>query len=340
MPVDERTLLVDYEALDEILGHLQAMQDQALEMRDLLTRHSDNLEGGLWKGQDAVAYYHEVDDVIKLALDRLVGAMEEAQSTLKQMKGETQSLEEQVAAAWREMIGMLPSGGLTGRAASKAWADALQSFGTGLNISGWSLTGLGKLASNVAADARLMANARHQQMVSIFARGGEAALRRTGVHSVVADWTSRSARAARSAEVLGRWSDRLGKGAAIFSGASQGVRSSAETWVGKVSDGGAAGAFAWGTRANPWVFGADMAGMALGVDGPSSIMNGSFESIAVTTEGLITGSPVGMSNLHERQLAGEWGPMFREAAEAGDFWTEHGVVGGMGMFWDAVTEPF
>lgn len=326
MAVDERTLLVDYEALDEILGHLQAMEDQAVEIRDLLTRHTDNLAGGLWQGQGASAYYREFDEVIKPALDRLVDGTEQAQSTMTAIKGETQTLEEQIAAYWREMIGLLP------------WGAVLTKIADGLTVSGFSLTGLGKLASNAAADAARIASFRYQQMASIFARGGEEALQRSGVHAITARWAARSARAAQAADILNRWSDRLGKVGVGVTVVGQGVRSSAETWMGRLTSSGAAGAFAWGTRANPVVAAADVAGIALGVDGPSSVMNASFESIVVTTEGLITGSPVGMANLHERQLAGEWGPLFREAAEAGDFWAEHGLIGGGAMFFDAVGE--
>lgn len=108
MAVDERTLLVDYDGLDEVLSHIREMHDQATEMRDLLQRHTDNLEGGLWKGKGATAYYKEFNDVIKPALDRLVQGTEEAQSALKQVKGETQTLEEQIASAWKEMINLVP----------------------------------------------------------------------------------------------------------------------------------------------------------------------------------------------------------------------------------------
>ena len=103
---------------------------------------------------------------------------------------------------------------------------------------------------------------------------------------------------------------------------------------------GAATAFSWGTRNNPYIAGADLIGTFTGLDSPSTIMNSSFESIVVTTEGLITGESGGMANLHQKQLNGDWGPLFRNAAEAGDFWADNGIGGGLGMFWDAVTDSF
>jgi hypothetical protein len=225
-------------------------------------------------------------------------------------------------------------------AAGSRLADWLKSASTGLNIGSWSLTGLGGLASKAISRLNAGLAGRLQEMASIFARGGEEALSSSGIHRIVARYMANSARASNFANWLKRGStglDALGAGATAL---GQGMDSSAETMIGKITSGGAAGAFSWATRNNPYVFAADMVGMATGVDGPSVIMNSSFESIAVAGEGLITGSTGGMESLHQRQLNGDFGIVFREAAQAGDFWAKNGVVGGMSQFWGEVKGLF
>ena len=120
----------------------------------------------------------------------------------------------------------------------------------------------------------------------------------------------------------------------------QAMETSAQTWLGKITSTGAAGGFSWAARNNGIIGAADAVGGVLGTDTPSGIWNASVESIVVTGEGLVTGDTRGMATLHQKQLNGDWGPLFREAAEAGDFWAEHGIGGGLGMFWDAVTDSF
>ncbi|MFP3853869.1 MAG: WXG100 family type VII secretion target [Anaerolineales bacterium] len=108
MTVEDITMQVDYDGLDGIVSQLNEMNDQAIEMRDLLQRHTDELEGGKWKGKGFDAYRKEYDELIRPALDRLVEGTEEAANTVKKMKGETQTLEEEIKSAWDEMINQIP----------------------------------------------------------------------------------------------------------------------------------------------------------------------------------------------------------------------------------------
>ncbi|MFP3853684.1 MAG: WXG100 family type VII secretion target [Anaerolineales bacterium] len=110
MTLEEHTIQVDYDGLREIVGQLSTMQEQAVEMRDMLHRHSSDLAAGLWKGEGASRYFSEYNDLIKPGLDRLVEAMDTAQSTIKQIEGETLDLEEQIVGIWQEMIGLIPDG--------------------------------------------------------------------------------------------------------------------------------------------------------------------------------------------------------------------------------------
>ncbi len=177
-------------------------------------------------------------------------------------------------------------------------------------------------------------------MAGVFSIGGEAALTKTGLAEYVANATTDAARASRVSD----WIGKAGTGVDVVGTAGdtleQAMETSAQTWLGKLTSTGAAGGFSWAARNNPVVAIGDVAGGFLGGDTPSGVWNASVESITVTTEGLLTGESGGMAALHQKQLNGDWGPLFREAAEAGDFWAENGVLGGLGMAWDAVTDSF
>ena len=67
---------------------------------------------------------------------------------------------------------------------------------------------------------------------------------------------------------------------------------------------------------------------------------GTASVITVTAEGLITGDTTGMESFHEKSKNGEYGTIMREASEAGDYWAEKGVVGGLKEFGSAVWSLF
>lgn len=108
MTVEDIMMQVDYDGLDGIVSKLNQMQEQATAMRNNLQAKTDELESGKWKGQGFDAYKAEYDELIRPALDRLVEGTEEASRTINNMKGETQTLEEEIQSALKEMISKIP----------------------------------------------------------------------------------------------------------------------------------------------------------------------------------------------------------------------------------------
>lgn len=338
----------DYDTLAQIAKHFGRQADSTQSTLHSIKQNLGTLQSGDWIGVGANAFYREMDQEVVPSLTRLARALEQAQLIVTQISKIMKEAED-TAAGFLRGTAAAETGSASAQAAGGAGgagagvggvADWFKSLSTGLNIGSWTFTGLGKLASNAASRLSAALAGRLEQMASIFARGGEEALSKSGISALVAKYMANSARAAGIADWLKKGSTGLSALGAGATAVGQGMSSSAETWIGKITSGGAAGAFSWATRSNPYVFAGDMLGMATGLDGPSTIMNSSFESIVVTGEGLISGSTRGMESLHQRQLNGEWGGVFKAAAEAGDFWADHGVVGGLGMFWDEVKSVF
>jgi hypothetical protein len=225
-----------------------------------------------------------------------------------------------------------------------------------LSLGSWSFTGLAKLASNAAQTAQRLMGGALPHMAEIFARGGEEALARTGLHELVARYSADAARAGQNFETYGKWSNRLNLAGAGFTALTQADSSSAETLAGKLISAGAAGGASWGSGLSPWTtsftrhnayfFAADAAILGVNtvagtnIDRPTQIVNSAIDNIVTTGEGLFTGSTGGMEQIHQRNLSGQNGWVFQKAAEAGNFWAEHGVGGGLSMFWDEVTGLF
>jgi hypothetical protein len=139
--------------------------------------------------------------------------------------------------------------------------------------------------------------------------------------------------AAGAKSVLGKYNTGL---AVVGSGANainQGLNADATTTTGKVVTGVAAGGVSFAaSKLHPGVAAVDLAtGGAV-----SQNLNNGVNATATIVDGLATGNSEGMENLHQENLNGENGVIAREAAEAGDFWADKGVSGGLSEFGDAV----
>ncbi|MFI7482634.1 hypothetical protein ACH9EU_09465 [Kocuria sp. M1R5S2] len=70
----------------------------------------------------------------------------------------------------------------------------------------------------------------------------------------------------------------------------------------------------------------------------STMYRGGSGAITSLGEGLITGDTSAMESFHEASKRGEYGKVMQVSSEAGDYWAEHGVVGGLKSFgrelWD------
>lgn len=111
--------------------------------------------------------------------------------------------------------------------------------------------------------------------------------------------------------------------------ADQYLNSTAVTPLGKALDSGLA---TWmDSKVNPSValFDAVM-GLYPGADQYtiSNHMSTSVRAIVTLSEAIGRWDAQGIESFHARSLGGEYGPLFQAASQAGDYYTEHGVVGG------------
>lgn len=60
------------------------------------------------------------------------------------------------------------------------------------------------------------------------------------------------------------------------------------------------------------------------------------EQFAAITDAVATGDVGALDRLHQNNLNGDNGALMKMSAEAGDYWAEHGIVGGLSNFWDAI----
>ena len=143
--------------------------------------------------------------------------------------------------------------------------------------------------------------------------------------------------AAGAKSALGRYNTGLAVIGAGANGINQGLNADATSTTGKVLTGvGATGISFAASKLHPGVAAVDLAtGGAV-----SQNLNNGVNAPITIIDGLATGNSEGMENLHQENLRGDNGVIAREAAEAGDFWAEKGVSGGLREFGDAVNYFF
>lgn len=64
----------------------------------------------------------------------------------------------------------------------------------------------------------------------------------------------------------------------------------------------------------------------------SEVYHGGAQAVTALGEGVVTGDTTAMENFQEKSEHGEYGKVMQAASEAGAFWAEHGVVGGLEEF--------
>jgi hypothetical protein len=121
---------------------------------------------------------------------------------------------------------------------------------------------------------------------------------------------------------------------AVASGVEQYATSTAQTTVGKVADAGIATVLQGiAGKKNPVVMGIDAGLELLGVqEGLGETMQNSSRAAVTLVEGVLTGDTRGIQSFHEQSLKGEYGAVFQKASEAGDYWAEKGIGGGLSEF--------
>lgn len=121
---------------------------------------------------------------------------------------------------------------------------------------------------------------------------------------------------------------------AALEGVAGYVDSPATTTGGKVANaalGAGGGAL---VMANPLVAGADMLapkGYKL-----SEVYRGTAGALAAIGEGVATGDTRAMDTFHQSSKSGKYGKVMQTASEAGDYWAEKGLAGGLAEFADAL----
>jgi hypothetical protein len=176
-----------------------------------------------------------------------------------------------------------------------------------------------------------------------FAKGGKADLTKLDLAADAAAKSDIAQEAGSVFKKLDGVAKALDGAGTALTVADQMKRSSAGTTGGKATSGVLAGvANELGYGMNPYLGVADAAaGLILekgfGVKGvtPSQVVNQSIDTAVTFGEAAITGDTSSLQELHEKNLRGENGPIWQSAAEAGEYWEEHGIVGGMEQFLQA-----
>ena len=343
----------DYDSLTRAASSFSKQAQAAQEMTRRVKGQMGVLQSGDWIGRGAQAFYQEMEQEVLPSLNRLANALDEAGRVTQKIRGILQKAEAEAARLFGSAApGGSPSGTPTGVAAGgpaggtggggggiPGWLSS--AFGA-LGLTGASLTGLGALASKAAGVFDSVRAARLSSMIQTFARGGEEALEASGISKAVARWTTNAARATAASEWIGKVSEPLGKVGAAWTAVNQGLTSSAQTVAGKLTSAAGAGGLAWASRGNPVLAVADLGfhAVGLGKDSPSAIVGHSVDNIVTLGESAFTGSTRGLSDIQSRNLSGQNGWVFQKAAEAGDYWADKGISGGLSEFWGEVKSLF
>ena len=120
--------------------------------------------------------------------------------------------------------------------------------------------------------------------------------------------------------------------------------SSATTTTGKASEAAANGAVNLALSYTP-VLGGIAAVENLVTDDPkkkavSGVYNGTASIVGGLVDLKVTGNTKALEGFHDRSKKGDFGPVMKSASEAGDFWAEKGVVGGLKEFGSAIRSLF
>lgn len=122
---------------------------------------------------------------------------------------------------------------------------------------------------------------------------------------------------------------------AACEGVSSYADSTARTFGGKAANAVlGAGSGALTMLANPYVGAADLAapdGYKL-----SQLYHGGAGAVSALGEGILTNDSRAMDDFHRRSMQGHYGKVIQAASEAGEYWANKGIGGGLREFVDAV----
>jgi hypothetical protein len=112
------------------------------------------------------------------------------------------------------------------------------------------------------------------------------------------------------------------------------VDSTAQTKAGKTANAALGAGASLGIMASPVLTVIDL--IAPKEAKPSVILHGGMTAVTAVGEGFISGDTRAMDEFHKRSMQGHYGKVMQAASEAGEFWAEKGIGGGLREFADAV----
>ena len=121
---------------------------------------------------------------------------------------------------------------------------------------------------------------------------------------------------------------------AALEGIAGWIDSNAETTGGRAANAALAAGGGALVMANPLVAGADVL-LPKGFK-VSEVYQGTAGALTAIGEGIAVGDEAAMAKFHERSKAGDYGQLMQAASEAGDFWAQKGLLGGLSEFVEAV----
>jgi hypothetical protein len=125
---------------------------------------------------------------------------------------------------------------------------------------------------------------------------------------------------------------------ALLEGVNAYQTSKNQTQAGKVADAALSAGGGALVVANPVVAIADV--FAPKGYKPSEVYRGGAGAVTAIGEGVVTGDTRAMEGFHEASKRGEYGKVMQASSEAGDYWAEKGVVGGLKEFGSALADLF
>ncbi|MBL92560.1 MAG: hypothetical protein CMH56_12215 [Myxococcales bacterium] len=154
-------------------------------------------------------------------------------------------------------------------------------------------------------------------------------LRNQGVTKLLEKTATNADDIAGTTKALGNYSKGLTVVGVAANTVNAGLNNNQTTTAGKTANVVLAGTVsAAATRLNPAVAALDV---ATGGEVSNTYNTGINASVGMV-EAAITGDTSGVESLHQENLKGENGYVMKKAAEAGDFWADKGVTGGLKEF--------
>src|SRR6266849_4096068 len=91
------TIRANYDQLKQVASAFRKNSEECKRSLQNIRSHKDTLQGGDWVGQGATAFYREMDDSVLPTLQRLINALDTAQSSVSKISSIMQEAEDQAA---------------------------------------------------------------------------------------------------------------------------------------------------------------------------------------------------------------------------------------------------